>query len=285
MSATPEHDNSEHEELHADHLPKITKQRSRDKKNDDTKTGAFPIVRKTKKNKEISASRRSLQARLGTAVLVAVLCAMLSYGYVIQINNQDMTYETLTETELTRLISETSTQVDRLEQRKSELNRQLRALEASADKEKEAQRIAQENEETSGILSGRLPAQGPGVIVRITRGSKQDIDSQIMFNLIEELRNGGAEVIALNSVRVVTDTYVAQHDSGLVCDGIIIEPPYIVKAIGDPSKLQNAVNMAGGVGSQLTVKYGAAVSVDVSNDVRITEIQEPQTFKYARIVE
>lgn len=263
---------------------RIVSQHSRDKANDRTKTGAFPVVRK-RKPKALSSNARSLKARFGTGLLIAVLCALLAYAYVIQINNKDMTYETLTETELTRLISETSTQVERLEQRKSELTNQLKSLEDAADKEEQAQRIAQENEETSGILSGRLPAQGKGVVIRISRPQKAPIDAATMFNLIEELRNGGAEVIQIDNVRVVTSTYVSETSSGLVCDGQALAPPYVIKAIGDPSNLANAVNIAGGVGSRLTVKYGANVTVETSDDVKITATQPVMKYKYATIVE
>ncbi|PAU68702.1 Division initiation protein [Bifidobacterium italicum] len=268
----------------SDLLKRILSQHSRDKANDRTKTGAFPVVRK-RKPKALSSNARSLKARFGTGVLIAVLCALLAYAYVIQINNKDTAYETLTETELTRLISETSTQVERLEQRRSELTNQLKSLEEAADKEAQAQRIAQENEETSGILSGRLPAQGKGVVIRISRPQKAPIDAATMFNLIEELRNGGAEVIQIDNVRVVTSTYVSETNSGLVCDGQTLTTPYVIKAIGDPANLANAVNIAGGVGSRLTVKYGANVTVETSDDVRITATQPVMKYKYATIVE
>ena len=273
-----------------DLIKKIVSQHNKDKVNDNTQTGAFPVVGKRKakakgKVKRLSTSSRSLKARLGTGVLIAVLCALLAYGYVIQINNKDLTYETMSETELTRLISESNTQVQRLEQRKAELTRQLNSLEEAADKEAQAAQIAKENEEASGILSGRLPAHGKGIVVRITQGTKAPIDASTMFNLIEELRNGGAEVIAINNVRVVTSTYVSESDNGLICDGKLLEAPYVVKAIGDPSTLQNAVNLAGGVGSRLTVKYGATVTTEVSDDVNITQTQLVERYKFAKIVE
>lgn len=278
------------DESHAPHessdpLPKISRQRVRDKRNDRTETGAFPVVRKNPKRKTISQRGRSVRAKLVSSILVAVLCAFLAYGYVIQVNNTDVTYETLSETELTRLISETSTQISSLEERKSELTTQLNSLREAADKEAQAEKIARENEETSGILSGRLPAKGKGIIVRITQGTKENIDASTMFNLIEELRNSGAEVIAINTVRVVTSTYVSQTSAGLDCDGTILSAPYVVKAIGNPTNLQNAVNMAGGVGSQLTVKFGATVSIETSDNVEITEVQSIPEYKYAKAVE
>ena len=50
-----------------------------------------------------------------------------------------------------------------------------------------------------------------------------------MFNLIEELRNAGAEVIAINNVRVITSTYIQDAEEGLIVDGTTIKPTYTVK--------------------------------------------------------
>ena len=267
------------------HVKKILSQQKKDRQNDKLPTGAFPAVRKAKPKKQISGRAQSIRARLLASVLVAALCALLSFGYVIQVNNTDMTYETMTESELTRMLGETNTQVQRLEERRTELSRQLTSLQQAADKEAEANRIAKENEESSGILSGRLPAEGPGIIVHISAGTKAPIDAATMFNLIEELRNGGAEVIAINDVRVVTSTYISEGANGLRCDGKALNAPYIVKAIGEQNNLANAVNMAGGVGSRLTVKFGASVNVETSDDVKITQTQPVTNYKYAKIVE
>lgn len=264
-----------------DVLTKMHVQHAQDKANDRTETGSFPVVRKKRRSLNGNATRM----RLLTSVLVMVMCALLSFAYMIQINNADATYETMSEDELVRLINETSTQVQNLEQRKSELTSQLNTLKAAADKQEAARRIAEQNEETSGILSGRLPASGKGVVIRITQGTKESVDASTMFTLLEELRNAGAEVIALNSVRVVTSTYVSDTDGALVCDGTTLDSPYTLKVIGDPQALANAVNIAGGIGSRLKVKYGSTVTVTSSDEVRITEVREAKQNSYAKTVE
>ncbi len=205
-----------------DVLSQLHEQHAQDKKNDRMETGSFPVVRKKPKRPVKDGSARM---RLMTSVLILIMCALLGYGYMIQINNADATYETLSEDELTRLISETGTQVQNLEQRKSELTNQLESLKAAANKTQEAERIAKQNEETNGILAGRLPATGKGVSISISQGSKTKIDAATMYKLIEELRNAGAEVMAINSVRVVTKTYVSDTDDGLECDGVAVSDP------------------------------------------------------------
>ncbi|KAB8289381.1 hypothetical protein DSM100688_0461 [Bifidobacterium ramosum] len=264
-----------------DVLTKLHVQHAQDRANDHTETGSFPVVRK-RRAKRGSLNANATRMRLVTSVLIAVMCALLAFTYMIQINNTKSTYETMSEDELVRLIVETNTQVQNLEQRKSELTSQLNSLKATADKQAAAQKIAKQNEEANGILSGRLAAKGEGVVIRIGQGNKADIDASTMFTLLEELRNAGAEVIAINSVRVITSTYISDTDDGLVCDGTTLDTPYIVKAIGDPQALANAVNIAGGVGSRLKVKFGATVTVTTKDEVRIDEVRDAQQYNYAK---
>ena len=118
--------------------------------NDSTQTGSFPVVRR--KPKRVSLNAKATRARLYSSVLVTVLCALLGFSYAIQLNNTTSTYETMSEDELTKLISETSTQVQKLEQRKSELSNQLDSLKDTADKNEKAAEIARQNAESSSVF-------------------------------------------------------------------------------------------------------------------------------------
>ena len=266
-----------------DVLSKIHEQIVKDQNNDSTQTGSFPAVRR--KPKRVSLNAKATRARLYSSVLVTVLCALLGFSYAIQLNNTTSTYETMSEDELTKLISETSTQVQKLEQRKSELSNQLDSLKDTADKNEKAAEIARQNAESNGILSGRLPVSGEGVVIRISKGSKRDIDASILFTLLEELRNSGAEVIEINDIRVITSTYISDTADGLDCDGTNIKAPFIIRTIGDSDNLQNAVNLAGGVGSRLKVKYGATVSIVPSDKVEITSTRSAPQYTHAHVVE
>ncbi|RBP98035.1 hypothetical protein CRD60_02335 [Bifidobacterium aemilianum] len=265
-----------------DLLSRMHVQHAQDKENDRMDTGSFEAVRSRPKRRGWS---NPLKTRLMTSILIALLCGLLGFGFALQVSNSTSMYETMSEEELTRLITESSTQVQNLEQRKSELTSQLDSLKKAADKQEEAERIAKVNEETSGLLAGRLPARGKGIVIRISQGSKDKVDAATMFQLLEELRIAGVEVMALNDVRVITSTYVSDGKEGLECDGHSLEAPYTLKAIGDPQNLQNAVNIAGGVGSRLKVKFGSSVSVTPSNDVVIEEIRTDKAYEYARKVE
>ena len=253
-------------------LEKMRDQHAQDKVNDRMETGSFPTVRK-KPRKDLN--RASNKSRLLSSILIALMCALLGFAYMSQINNTKSTYETMDESELVRLLNESKTQ----------LNSQLNSLKSAANEQEQARKIAKQNEETSGLISGRLPAKGQGVTIRIGRGLTTKVDASIMFNLIEELRNAGAEVIAINNVRVITSTYIQDAEEGLIVDGTTIKPTYTVKAIGNPQELSNAVDIAGGVGAQLQVKYGSNVNVQPSDSIIIDEVREATQNQYAKTVE
>ena len=255
-------------------LEKMRDQHAQDKVNDRMETGSFPTVRK-KPRKDLN--RASNKSRLLSSILIALMCALLGFAYMSQINNTKSTYETMDESELVRLLNESNTQISNLEQRKTQLNSQLNSLKSAANEQEQARKIAKQNEETSGLISG--------VTIRIGRGSTTKVDASIMFNLIEELRNAGAEVIAINNVRVITSTYIQDAEEGLIVDGTTIKPTYTVKAIGNPQELSNAVDIAGGVGAQLQVKYGSNVNVQPSDSIIIDEVREATQNQYAKTVE
>ena len=135
-------------------LEKMHDQHAQDKVNDRMETGSFPTVRK-KPRKDLN--RASNKSRLLSSILIALMCALLGFAYMSQINNTKSTYETMDESELVRLLNESNTQISNLEQRKTQLNSQLNSLKSAANEQEQARKIAKQNEETSGLISGRLP--------------------------------------------------------------------------------------------------------------------------------
>ena len=99
-------------------LEKMRDQHAQDKVNDRMETGSFPTVRK-KPRKDLN--RASNKSRLLSSILIALMCALLGFAYMSQINNTKSTYETMDESELVRLLNESNTQISNLEQRKTQI--------------------------------------------------------------------------------------------------------------------------------------------------------------------
>lgn len=249
---------------------------------EEEQTGAFPVIPR-KKVKRIPRISPMVRNKALASVLIFVLCLALGFGYMWQSRNVDTTYSNLSEDELVRLLDETNSQISKLETQKANLNSQLSSIKSAANKQEEIIKIAKENEQINGILSGRLQAQGQGAVITITQ-KRTPISSTVLFSVLEELRNAGAEVIELNHVRIITSSYIVDTANGVECDGQLISSPYVFRAIGSSSALDNAINIAGGVGSKLRVTYGATVKVEESDKVLISATVQSRENKYAKAV-
>lgn len=90
--------------------------------------------------------------------------------------------------------------------------------------------------------------QGPGIIITLNDSQKEiGEDESVMWYLIHdldileivnELRIAGAEAISINEERVVATTNIRCGGPTINIDGKRHAVPFIIKAIGDPKKLE-----------------------------------------------
>ncbi len=102
------------------------------------------------------------------------------------------------------------------------------------------------------VFSAHSPVSGPGIAIRI----EGQFDERALLDLVNELRNAGAEAIAIGDARVGPRTWFGPGASGaLVVDGRALRGPWTVRAIGDPETLYVAMTRTGGIVGQFEVIY------------------------------
>ena len=69
--------------------------------------------------------------------------------------------------------------------------------------------------------------------------------------MINELRNSGAEAIAIDEVRIVPDSIVYGPTDGLLVGSTHLGDPFEVSAIGNSESLTGSLTRAGGIVAQL----------------------------------
>jgi uncharacterized protein YlxW (UPF0749 family) len=99
---------------------------------------------------------------------------------------------------------------------------------------------------------------GPGVTVTIDG----EIDGDGVTNLVNELRNAGAEGISIGGVRAVAGTVVTGGLGDMTVEGRSLGDPFEVSAIGAPETLTGSLTRTGGVVAQIAATYpGVDVTV------------------------
>jgi uncharacterized protein YlxW (UPF0749 family) len=191
--------------------------------------------------------------------------------------------EAESEQDLTRIFASLNEESAALRDETSQLRLELAALESSAERDQLAREAAQRQLEELEILAGVVPARGPGVAVRIT-DPKGQFEFEMLLDLVQELRDAGAEAIAVNGRRVGAATAFSSRRGTVTVDGQDIREPFEVVAIGDPATLEVGLKIPGGAVDTLDALEGTHVSVERRSEVRVPALERPPGFKVANPV-
>lgn len=217
-------------------------------------------------------------------VLVGLLCALLGFALVVQMRQtRDESLSSLRQTELVRLLDEVTQRSAELEQRADDLRSSRNELLVDSEDNEAALDLARQRAATQGILSGRLPAEGTGVTVRIHEGA-ETIRASALFTILEELRNAGAEAVDLNGVRIVASSYFIDSAQGVVLDGTTLESPYVWLVIGNPETLTPALEIPGGAMASVRTSGGTG-SISSHIELTIDSVRSPSSSQFATPVD
>ncbi|MGH7418848.1 MAG: DUF881 domain-containing protein, partial [Candidatus Rokuibacteriota bacterium] len=87
--------------------------------------------------------------------------------------------------------------------------------------------------------------------------------------LLNELRNAGAEALAVDDTRVTASSVVVQGARTLEIDGAAIGRTFVLLAVGDPDGLVAALQRPGGIVTQLEQFVRATITVSPSEALQL----------------
>ncbi|WP_369372649.1 DUF881 domain-containing protein [Promicromonospora sp. Populi] len=213
-------------------------------------------------------------------LLTGLLCLALGFALAVQVGQSTGDQlSSLRQDELVRLLDEVTQRADQLDAEVSDLEEIRDDLQSEDGQDQAARDLALQRAEQEGILSGRLPAYGPGVQIHVADGSRP-LEAQVLFNLLEELRNAGAEAIQVNGVRLVTTSYFVDSGGGVVLDGAAIASPYEWTAIGDPETIDRALEIPGGALPRIREEGGEATTT-MADQVSVDSVRIPGEPEHA----
>lgn len=213
-------------------------------------------------------------------VLIGLLCAALGFALVVQVrqSGQDE-LASLRQDDLVRLLDEVTQRAEQLDDEVARLQQSRDELASGTGRAQAAQELAEERAAAEGILSGRLAAQGPGVEIQVV-DSGDRLDASHLFNVLEELRNAGAEAVQVNGVRLVTSSAFVDGPEGIQVDGQRIDSPYRWVAIGDPATMDRALEIPGGALATVRTQ-GATATTERSDQLTVDATRRLSEPRYA----
>ena len=224
--------------------------------------------------------------------LAILLCVVLGAAIVTQVrqNESGDSLETARPADLLVLLDSLQQREAALNTEVNDLRRTLEQLQASGSSDAAAIENAQARLAALSILIGTVAATGPGVVLTIT-DTTPGVPAETMLDVINELRNAGAEAMEIRGtrdgqpvpVRVGVDTWMVGTPGALDVDGVTINPPYSVLAIGDPPTLAAAMNIPGGAMDSVE-RVGGTMVVQQAERVDVTALRQPKPRQYAQPV-
>lgn len=222
-------------------------------------------------------------------ISLALVCFLLGIMLVVQFRTHTRIIDrtlTLPANEQRTAIASLYDANQKLRQEVDDLRAQLLGYEGSLGKSELDSMVADINRLRA--VNGTSEVSGPGVEVTIEGQLRTDgsIAPEDAGDLVNELRDAGAEAIAVNGVRVTVNTYFARADGGLTVGGDrVIKVPYVFQAIGQPEALESTLNRPAGMISWLKGKYpGAGITIYRKTALVLPKGDHNVAFKLAKPV-
>jgi uncharacterized protein YlxW (UPF0749 family) len=201
----------------------------------------------------------------GGVIAVTVVALFLGVLAVTQIQAQDVYSRSLqleTPASLTTLIANLSERNNAIKDEMLDLRHRTDTAKEAIASGKGSLTEAERQLSQMRVFAGMSAVSGSGITVRV-EGS---FDERALSDLVNELRNAGAEAIAVNTARVGPRSWFgAMPDRTLTVDAVAVRGPLQVRALGSPEVMYVAMTRTGGIIGQFQLIY-KGTRFDVSRE-------------------
>lgn len=231
-------------------------------------------------------------SRTGTAVALLVLAAVL----VIAARSDTTTAAPRTgrRVELVELIRVEQARGARMEERVAELTKQVERFESRSTAGAAAVARLQRRIDRLEAPAGMTQMRGPGAVVTLSDSSLETspsgnlndlvIHEQDLQAVINALWAGGSEAMSVNGQRILATTAIRCVGNTLLLHGGVYSPPYVIRAVGDPVALGEALERDPAVGglSAAATQYGLGFTVEADEALELPAYEGANTIKIAQ---
>ena len=184
------------------------------------------------------------------SIIFGVICFILSFSIVLQIrtlksvNSPFLKIEADNELrdEVLKWNEKYDNTLNKLEKAEKNLTK---VREKSVKNDSNALKKQDEIKKNNDII-GLTEIVGQGVIITIRTNQIDNKLKEDIYSIINELKNSGAEAISINDERIIFNSSIICNENNIEINGVIIQSPFEIKAIGDTKLLYNDLMRPGG---------------------------------------
>ncbi len=190
------------------------------------------------------------------AILLGVMCFLLTIGICVQIKTVNNSYtavgKTQTENDLRDSVLRYKEKYDNAYEKLSKKEKELENLRENVTKNNDNSTQTKENVTKYSSLLGYTELIGKGVKITLEDAenpysrldpSKAVVHDGDLVEIVNALNNAGAEAISINGQRITNATSITCVGNVVKINGEKIGVPYVISAIGLPEKLYGSLTM------------------------------------------
>ena len=183
--------------------------------------------------------------KFGKALVFGILCLILTFAITVQLRVSSLSESESSQTKITDKLKD---EIFRLNDENVKLAEKFQNTTSELD---DARNQAAQNDSSSKntselikkytIVSGKTDVTGQGIIIKYKPSDNEAKADMVkdLRDIVNEIKNAGAEAISINDHRVVTSTYIICGGNIINVNGEKIGSPFVIKAIGLPETLAN----------------------------------------------
>jgi uncharacterized protein YlxW (UPF0749 family) len=127
------------------------------------------------------------------------------------------------------------------------------------------------------IMAGLETVKGTGLVIMVESGDQYRVRASHIQELLNELKASDVQALCVNDERIVATSEVREAGDYIMINGRQLVPPYTIKAIGDPDKMEKSLRLMGGVLNKYE-NYGFTIQLLKEDNVVIPGVRDDGTI-------
>jgi uncharacterized protein YlxW (UPF0749 family) len=231
-------------------------------------------------------ARAALTWQLPVALVGVSLGLLLTLQFKAQVAYKQSLAPSKRIEELTQAWRQTEKKRTAMEEEVSGLRRKLQALGGAPAP---AHANGSDQVTDSRQVAGLTAVSGPGIEAvlldtddaPVSEFVTRRLNGDDLLKVVNELRVAGAEAIALNGERLISQSEVVTAGNGIMVNQHRISRPYHFRAIGDPAALARALKAKGGILENLQF-YGTRATITHKRSLKVPGYQGRIELRHAQ---
>lgn len=219
-------------------------------------------------------------------ITIGIMCFILTMLIFMQVKTISQTniseLEIMRESELKTEITTLKTKYEEVVAKIEETNEKILEYEDAAVEGKEASELLEKELKETEDLLGKNSVTGEGIIIRMSNSGTSKINAEDLLELLNILKNAGAEAISINEQRIVYDTYIVDINGTnyITINGERAVAPYTIKAIGNTTYLESSVAQKNYGYIDVQISEGKQVTLERGESITIPKFNKNLEFEY-----